>query len=241
MAQSPLLRLPVELRLKIYQFILISNLSFDCRILLWRSVGVDNFILRIGYFRRDSIMPLLLANHQIHTEAASVLYDENTFVFHISGFSNDPLAFFESLPMKYVCMLRKVYVRTGHCILGPADWHTQNNLQTLDKDPATVGESRRLLRRDIAVSTVLMKRAWPKHFDVHINSQSVVSRSGLYGFEDVKTLWRSDCRVTNSSSAWHFWKMTDLNPGSEVPRMEFRRIVWDTPSILHRSNDIATI
>lgn len=57
--------LPLELRAKIYRHILISRLDCGSHPRLWRPVGVDGGILRIGYFERDTVIPLLLVCRQM--------------------------------------------------------------------------------------------------------------------------------------------------------------------------------
>ena len=104
--------LPRELRIDIYRYFALSRLDADCPA-TFRPVGIDDHMYRIGYFPKDTVIPLLLVCRKFHEEVAAVLYGENTFAFHISGLSEGPIAFLERLSPRYIQLLTKVYIRTG--------------------------------------------------------------------------------------------------------------------------------
>lgn len=102
MSHFPFLSLPLELRIKVYRYVLVSELKYSYHPNLWRPIAADGNVFRIGYFESDTVLPLLLANHQINSEAIPVLYGENTFFLRISVFSDVPLSFLSRLPSNYL-------------------------------------------------------------------------------------------------------------------------------------------
>ena len=231
MAQQPpaILRLPVELRLKIYQYILISDRQYDQRTALWRPIGADEKIFKIGYFTRDSIMPLLLVNRQIHDEAATVLYGENTFVCQVSGFSDQPLAFLNHLPTKYLGLLRKFYVRTGCYVEGKIghDYYASEKYADMS---AVVKDYIR--HRDIVTSAQLLTNAISSKYRISVNTKSVIRCPPReYVVENIEELWGHDHAHEWSYSSWHVWKLvlTHWNDGDvDDRRFEFRRLAGDS-------------
>lgn len=217
--------------MKVYQYALVSELEYGYRPDLWRPVAVDEKVFRIGYFRKDSVLPLLLANHQIHSEAIPVLYGENTFYLRISGFSNAPLAFLNRLPSGYLPLLRKVFVRTGYHIIGPVDRYLRVSSfpNRIAAYTAQKPEVKLLLRRqDVANSVKLIKQAWPNHFNVQVNCAAVISDHGVYGLEEENgDLFGCDRKNEWVFSSWHLWKMMVVVSASAGLQFEFRRIVWD--------------
>lgn len=234
MPQFPLLGLPWELRTKIYEYALVSELEFSCHPTLWRPVAVDDKVFRIGYFRRDSVLPLLLANRQVYSEAIPVLYGKNTFFLRISGFEDTPLAFFDKLPSNHLPLLRNVFVQTGYHIRGPIDQYLR--VSTFPDRVRTYvlqkPEVKLLLRRqDIAHSAKLIEQACPDHFEIHVNCESLITHSGLYEFDEEKgDLWGCDLQNEWVFSSWHLWKMMVIKSTSHGLRFEFRRMVRDDSS-----------
>lgn len=226
MSQFPFLRLPLELRLKIYRHVLISDIVYPSRTHLWRPVAADSGIFQIGYFTQNSVIPLLLANHQIYAEAAPVLYGENIFVVHVSGLTDEPLAFFERLlERRHLRLLKKVYVRTGYYI--------REELSPWGSIPivpvAVPGDDRMMvLGRDVAISARLVRQAWPKSVDVKVDCDAVCR--GDYELEEVEDLCGMDRRSRWAYSSWHLWKMFVYVSDSGKPVIEFRRIVSNEPN-----------
>lgn len=230
MAQQPpaILRLSLELRLAIYRYILISDLKFDQRTTLWRPVGADENIFKIGYFTRDSIIPLLLVNRQIHEEAVTVLYGENTFMCHVSGFSDQPLAFLHHLPPKYLDLLRKFYVRTGYHLEGQVGPDHYASRKYADQSPVVKDYIR---QRDVVRSAQLLINAISFKCPISVNTKSIIrclSREHIV--ENIEELWGFDHAREWNYSSWHVWKLvvTDLKEGDiDEHRFEFRRLTWD--------------
>lgn len=227
--QSPaILRLSLELRLNIYRYILISDLNYDRRTALWRPIGADENIFKIGYFTRDSIMPLLLVNRQIHGEAVTVLYGENTFVCQVSGFSDQPLAFLNHLPAKYLGLFRKLYVRTGYHLEGKVGRDYYASGQYVDLAPVVKDYIR---RHDILVSAKILTNAVSSLSPISVNTKSVIRcLSRGYVAEEIEELWGYDHAHEWTYSSWHVWKLViaDWNEGdADVRRFEFRRLAWD--------------
>lgn len=226
--QSPaILRLSLELRLNIYRYILVSHLQYDRRTMLWRPIGADEKIFKIGYFTKDSVIPLLLVNRQIHDEAATVLYGENTFVCQVSGLSNQPLAFLNHLPAKYLDLVRKFYVWTGYRAEGKVD-RDHSSGKYANQAP----EVKDYIRwRDIVTSAKLLTNAMSSKHPISVNTKSVIRcPSRDYVVENIEELWGYDHAHEWSYSSWHVWKLVllDLNEGDiDNPRVEFRRLAWD--------------
>lgn len=223
-----ILRLLLELRLNIYRHILISDRQYDRRTALWRPIGADEKIFKIGYFTRDSIIPLLLVNRQIHEEAATVLYGENTFLCQVSGFSDQPLAFLNRLPPKYFDLLRKFYVRTGYLIEGKVDHNYFASGRYADQSAVVKDYIR---RRDIIISAQLLTNAISSKHPISVNPKSVIRcLSRQYVVENIEELWGHDHAYEWSYSSWHVWKLVfnELNEGDiGDSRYEFRRLAGD--------------
>lgn len=226
MAAFPFLDLPRELRNCLYRLILLSDLCFDERVSLWRPVAVDQNVFRIGYFKRDSVLPLLLVNRQIHAEAIPVLYGENTFVCHISGLVGGPLAFFSTLPPKYLRFLRKLFVRTGCFVQGSVDGYSSPSFRK-SYTSHTPNEKLLLHHQDVAISATLMKIALPPHVPMNINCDTVISCSRIYRLGNPSKLWGGDHLHEWKASSWHLWKLIVVDLGSGDLQMEFRRLVSD--------------
>lgn len=221
-----LLDLPVELRIKIYSYIVISRLDCRSHPRLWRPLGVDGGIHRIGYFDRGTVIPLLLTSHQVHDEAAAVLYGEITFAFHISGLAEGPIAFLERLHPKYIRLLRRVYIQTGYHV-DPYGFRPEPAVHDRGYVEPAAEAVKIKEARDLAVSVALMKQAWPPKYSVFINKQATVS----YSADNAQGSIPKDKANDWPASRFHLWKMFVTEPDTERPRFEFRRIKWGGPSV----------
>ena len=216
-----LFTLPLEIRKEIFRYIAISRLNCRSHPRLWRPLGVDGGIHRIGYFERDSVIPLLLTSHKVHDEVAAVLYGENTFAFHISGLAEGPIWFLEWLAPQYIRLLRKVYIRTGYHVdtygfrpyYPPFDYGlVRSNAETAQIRAA----------RNIAISVALMRQAWPKKYHVIINERTSVA----YPADEVENFLSMNGADDWPAVSYHLWKMFVTDPNASLPRLEFKRIEW---------------
>ncbi len=218
----PFVRLPVELRTKVYRCVLISRLDYGPRTNIWRPIAADNGVFKIGFFEKGTVLSILLLSRQIHAEAAIVLYGENTFIFHISGFVEGPIGFLDKLSPQYMRLLRRVYIRTGYYVCNPPDGYGTHSYAGPSGEEAVVQ-----YRRDVAISVALVRQAWPMRYNkIYVDTQSVGLRAepgiserikelrGFIGFEE----W--------SASSWYLWQMVTTEPDAEEPRREFRCIDW---------------
>ncbi|KAL6722078.1 hypothetical protein ACLMJK_001183 [Lecanora helva] len=205
-----------------------SSTRLDCRShpRLWRPLGVDGGIHRIGYFDRDTVIPLLQTSQQIHDETAAILYGENTFAFHISGLAEGPIWFLEWLPPKYIRLLRKVYIRTGYHVDTYGFRPDALDAQHAIRQPKTFSSKMRQAH-DLAVSVALMKQAWPKKYRVHINKHDTVAYAAD---EDAKFLSSRGAHEWPVSS-YHLWKMFVTDADAALPGIEFKRIEWGGPTV----------
>ena len=229
-ASCPLLHLPLELRNKIYRYLVISHLDCKSHPRLWRPLSVDRGTLRIGYFPRDTVIPLLLVCRKIHDEAAAVLYGENTFAFHVSGLADGPIAFLEWLSPKYVRLLRRVYVRTGYDV----DTYGFSNEygdrfggrgggEGGAKDVGPTAEQKRMREVcGLALSVRLMKQAWPVGYGVVVNRDEVAVYQETVDWEVGRNRRVNDWPV----GGYHLWKMFVRDEGNGEVRREFKRIEW---------------
>lgn len=217
--------LPIELRNEIYRYFVINPFVCQSHPRLWRPVGVDGGIFPIGYFNQDTVIPLLLTCHQIHDEAAAVLYGENTFAFHISELSAGPIAFLEWLAPQYVRLLRHVYIRTGYNVdtygFEPESCFLAHNYKMPSWEQKHVRAA-----RDLAISIPLIKHAWPAKYKVVINKEDTV----LYSPNVDKDIVRRQKGVDWPASTYHLWKMFVTDTETENPKREFRRIRWEERS-----------
>ena len=213
--------LPLELRKDVFRYIAISRLNCRSHPRLWRPLGVDGGIHRIGYFDRDTVIPLLLTSHRIHDEVAAVLYGENTFAFHISGLAEGPIWFLEWLPPKYIRLLRKVYIRTGYHVdtYGFRPEYPPFDHRLVESNPEA---AQLIAARNIAVSTALMRQAWPRKYNVIINERASVT----YPIDEVESLLNKHGANDWPAFSYHLWKMFVTDPSVPLPRLEFKRIEW---------------
>ena len=217
------LNLPIEIRRRIYRQIAISRIDCRSHPRLWRPLGVDGGVHRIGYFDRDTVIPLLLTSHQIHDEAAAIVYGENTFAFHISGLAEGPIWFLEWLPPKYIRLLRKVYIRTGYRV----------DTYGFRADGPIVPLTQTKMSYELAASVSLMRQAWPKRYKVTINKDATVAYPA-----DEDANFRN---IRNAhdwpASSYHLWKMFVTDSDAELPRIEFKRIEWGGPTVQNMRPD----
>lgn len=178
---------------------------------------------RIGYFPKDTVIPLLLVCRRFHEEVAAVLYGENTFTFHISGLSEGPVAFLERLSPRYVQLLTKVYIRTGYVA---ADQGLSYSVPAATAD-STGAQEKKLIdqRRQVSLSAMLVKEAWPVRYGVKVDSASYETCE----IADSPITIRDSRRI--GSGSWPYtvgqlWKMVVDNstPGETI--RSCRRIKW---------------
>ena len=220
----PFMRLPTELRTKVYRCILISRLDYGPRTNIWRPIAADDGVFKIGFFQKGTVLSILLLNRQIHAEAVIVLYGENTFVFHISGFVEGPVRFLDKLSPRYMRLLRRVYIRTGYYACNPPDRYGTYSYSGPSGEEAIVQ-----YRRDVAVSVALVKQAWPMRYNkIYVDTQSVgfCTKPGIP--ERIKELRGFIGLQEWSASSWYLWQMVTNEPDTEEPRREFRCIDWQT-------------
>ena len=228
----PFFNLPIEIRKAIYRYIAISRLDFHSHPRLWRPLGVDGGIHRIGYFDRDTVIPLLLTSHRIHDEVATVLYGENTFAFHISGLAEGPIWFLEWLAPRYIRLLRKVYIRTGYHVDTYGFREDPPAMSHRSFEPTSEAAQVKAAR-DLAVSTALMKQAWPKKYQVTINQRAKVA----YPADEEASVLCSHSVTGWPASSYHLWRLFVTDPDAILPRLEFKRIEWGNPSVKNLRGD----
>ena len=222
-----LLKLPLEVRRTIYRYIAVSRLDCHSHPRLWRPLGVDGSIHRIGYFDRDTVIPLMQTSHQIHDEVASVLYGENTFSFHISGLAEGPIRFFEWCPPRYIRLLRKVYIRTGYNVDTYGFRSQSRFMENSPIEQQSPAQKQIRTARDLAMSVKLMKQAWPAKYKVLINSRATVA----YPADELLEILRQQSAINWPASGFHLWKMFVTEVDADLPRIEFKRIEWGGPTV----------
>ena len=227
------LSLPLELRILIYRYIVISRLDCRSHPRLWRPLGVDGGISRIGYFDSDAVTPLLLTCWQVHEEAVTVLYGENTFAFHISGLEPGPVFFLAWLAPRYVKLLRRVYIRTGYHAdtqsFHPGFLHATSVTAT-EPPPRRIKDK---AAHDLAVSVALMKQAWPVKYDVFVNTHATIA----YSEDEVASLLNQGNTFGWPASSYYLWKMIVTERPAKTPRFEFMRIEWGSPCVKNLKAD----
>ena len=221
-----LFNLPIEVRKQIFRYIAISRLDCHSHPRLWRPLGVDGGIHRIGYFDRDTIIPLMLTSHRFHDEVAAVLYGENTFAFHISGLAEGPIWFLAWLAPRYIYLLRRVFIRTGHHVdtygFRPDVPHMGQRYLDISQQI-----SQQRTKRDLAISVALIKQAWPSKYKVKVDIHATVSYSAEQ-FIDIHE-W--------PLPSYHLWKMFVLESDKEIPSIEFKRVEWGSPCVKNLKSD----
>ena len=220
---SGFLSLPRELRDAILRHIAISRLDCAFCPATWRPVSVDEHIYKIGYFAKDAVIPIMLACQQLHEEVASILYGENTFTFHISGLISGPIAFVEQLSPLYAQLIAKAYVRTGYLA---ADQGLSYSVPAGIVDSTQSAEQKAIARRrEIAISTALVKEAWPARYNVHVD----IERCEVLEISDSATTIKDTRQI--QCGRWpytvgHLWRMVVEQPTTGEAQKVFRRIRW---------------
>lgn len=253
---SHLLRVPLEVRYQIYRNILVSNLYESLRCSIYRPLGIDEDVFKIGYFKKDSVIPLLLANRQIYNEAIGILYGENVFVFHVSGLRDCPIAFLDRIARRFIHLLRHVYVRTGFSFMTStpieADGHIvlHEGLKIPYRPPCScvISHSSSVPLRppfglDEDLSQSLLS-SWVQTSATQLNDALPIQLEASVNTKDVVEL-RADCNICDLSdvishyprvSAGDFfftplWKMVCIAAEGDEPDREFRRIKWYKPEV----------
>ena len=209
----------IELRKKIYRFFCISNVDHTSHPRLWRPTGNDQSRGKIGYFERDTVIPLLSVCRQIHDELTPVLYGENVFAFHVSLLSQGPILFFSWLAPRYVRLLRRVYIRSGFEVdtydMDCMDDRTRQSNQIHDWELADQKAATNLV-----ASTALVKQAWPRRYDVWVN----MTDTCVYSKQDNLGIWMRSEANDWPARSYHLWKMIVADDDGEGFRPEFRRV-----------------
>ena len=227
---SAFFKLPPELRNHIYRFFVKSPLFCHSRCQIYRPVCVDNVIFKIGYFMRDTVLPLLLTCHRIHEEASSILYSENVFILHASSLSLGTLALFDLLSQRYLRLMRKVYILTecfsswslqlSHRLRLPEHGDKQMDRAQLLERGKAICESELEACNTMARSSLSTKYG----FSVNCDDTFPMPVNGSLGRlqRDLKDVgegewWSSRCQL---------WKMIPVELDGSKTRQEFRRVVW---------------
>ena len=221
-ASTNFMSLPRELRIDIYRYFALSRLDADCPA-TFRPVGIDDHMYRIGYFPKDTVIPLLLVCRKFHEEVAAVLYGENTFAFHISGLSEGPIAFLERLSPRYVQLLTKVYIRTGYVA---ADQGLSYSVPAATADSTGAQEKRLVDRRyQVDLSAMLVEKAWPARYGVKVDRANYETCE----IADSPITIRDSRRIGNGSwpyTVGQLWKVVvDNSTSGEIIR-SCQRIKW---------------
>lgn len=231
---APFFRLPIELRNAIYRLLVVSPLSDAADRQWYRPLCVDHVIFNVGYFRRDSVLPLLRTCHQIHTEATRILYGENAFVFHYSSIANAPLPFFSLLPSQYLRLMRKAYLFTEYILPWPMQPSNQldldfGNVDELDRQHS-LERKNTILKIELEGSKMVARKALPagSGFVVNSHDTTTMAAPGLHGKlhnprakAGSEQWWSASCQL---------WKMVPIASADSTCRQEFRRVVWTDTS-----------
>ncbi|KAL9595759.1 MAG: hypothetical protein Q9219_006257 [cf. Caloplaca sp. 3 TL-2023] len=220
--------LPLELRNNIYRYLVISPLSQASHCQLYRPLCVDDVIFRIGYFEKDTVMPLLLTCRQMHVEASMVLYRENVFIFHASSLVPRPLPILDLLPQRYLRSMRKVYLFTEFHFVNPS--RPVKLPQVLTDPIESLGETQLSKRRQLMQQVKLQGSkivaqaaiSGKSGFFVNVNDTVAVTTEGALGRlnHDLESVsWSSSCEM---------WKMVLVESEGMNFRQEFRRVIWIT-------------
>lgn len=184
---------------------------------------MDEVIFRIGYFKRDTVLPLLLTCRQIHIEASSILYSENIFVFHVSNLADDQVPFLDLLSPGYLRCIRNAYLRTEYLLPWP--------LEAYKDTPATSGDSSSMSDRDEALARLELEgskkiatRAVPVWSGFIVNCEDTVEASTGDWIWTLQRDPTADCTDTSWPSSCQLWKMIMVDCSKVGIRQEFRRI-----------------
>ena len=229
--RPPFLSLPIELRNDIYRFFVVSRLSTPLHLAVLRPICFDDAMVKIGYFERDAVLPLMLTCRQIHNEASSVLYAENDFIINISSLAEHPIRFFELSPW-YLRSVRKAYLRTK--ILrspSPTPIEAFSTLPAIQgpADQSVLGETTHRSLSDslyeIRQSNMLVRQAASAKTGFLVDCETTIDLPAA-GW-----LWRLErdpeqLRLDESrSSSCQLWKML-VESHDTGTRQVFRRIRW---------------
>ena len=246
-------RLPIEIRYQIFRYFALSPLSKpSTSLILPRPLVCDGQVIPVGYFARETVLPLLLTCHFIHDDVAAILYGENRFIFHISGLNIEHLwclddrARHRALGLhifseKYWPLVRNLWVWTGYAILDKCffEEHTRSKLnherertemsQAHPKSRAIVCErfiSSWMTARDLMVG------AWPKERGVTVNTMDVVEsqlrEDGKHRERHGDLSWSGDARSNWPASVVQAWELVIIEAEDKEYRREFRRCSWES-------------
>lgn len=255
-SSSHLLRVPLEVRYQIYRYILVSNLFESSRCSIYRPLGIDDNIFKIGYFKKDSVIPLLLVNRQIYNEAVGILYGENVFVFHVSGLRDCPIAFLDRIARRFIRLLRHVFVRTGFSVVTSNPFEADRQIVLNEglmipyKTPCScvlsysrsvpphppfgLGEdfSQSLLDSWVQTSATQLNDALPVQLEASVNTKDVIELRADCNICDLSDVISHYPRVSVGEFFFTpLWKMVCIAAEGDEPDREFRRIKWYKPKV----------
>lgn len=215
------MHLPAEICYDIFRYIAVSTCNQLLSPALWRPVAVDKHISRIGYFKKDEIIPLLLVCRKFHQEIAAVLYGENRFAFHVSGLSDEPIAFLEHLSPLYIQMLKKVIIRTGYIA---AETDVGFPIPAASGSIAKSATQDAWFRqRELAVSIALLRQAWPARYHVKVDTENLeVCEIPYSAFGVLDRL--NTTKHRGQTTVGYVWQM--VIDRSTSGQRTFRRIDW---------------
>ncbi|KAL8869757.1 MAG: hypothetical protein Q9174_004032 [Haloplaca sp. 1 TL-2023] len=227
-------RLPLELREPIYRHLVVSPLSSSTHISLRRPLCVDGTTYKIGYFPRDTVIPLLLTCHQIHAEATKLLYGENVFIFQVSNLTSAPTITLDIFPRRYLALMKHVYLRTNFFLPSP--------LMPSEKVSPSLANMEEPRRRQIIAtqmeyakletegSKMLAQAAvtWQSGFSVNVKQTiEMPFRDRYYHMGDESEEAKLEEWESNSCQ---LWKLVLTTGEDDDAQQEFRRIVWSRDS-----------
>ncbi|KAL9008636.1 MAG: hypothetical protein Q9173_006258 [Seirophora scorigena] len=227
-------RLPVELRNAIYRLLVVAPLSEATNSRLYRPLCVDHVVFNLGYFKRDSLLPLLRTCHQIHVEASSVLYGENVFVFHFSSIADAPLPFFSLLPSRYLRLMKKAYLFTEYFLPWPMQPSNQldldlGNIDEVDRH-RSLERRRTILKIELEGSKMVARKALPARSGFSVNFHDTIEMAA----PDMHGRLQNARLKANKDEWWstshQLWKMVMIESADSTCRQEFRRVVWTDKS-----------
>lgn len=172
-----------------------------------------------------------------------MLYGENVFAFHISGLDvgkngkGSAIAWLDQLPRRYGRLLRKVFVRTGYAVHTPifrfGRWDVERGNEGSRQICIAPRDLQLKEKHDLAVSIALMKQAWPKKYNIHINKAITVS----YPADEMIALMNGNGGGAWPASTFHLWKLFVMDTDAETTRFEMRRVEWGSACVKNLGAD----
>ncbi|KAL8948101.1 MAG: hypothetical protein Q9222_005680 [Ikaeria aurantiellina] len=225
-------RLPLEIRNIVYSYFVASPVLQDPRLSLHRPFCVDDKVFRIGYFKNNTILPLLLVCQQMYVEVASLFYEENTFCFHISNLTSSHLSFFDKASPNTLQLLKNAYLRTQFFPLWPVGGskhlHLPPPLEKGERNAAIIAARRQhVLAMELEGAKLVAEAALPASCAISINCHDTITLP-VHGnmWQPQRETGRGEMEEWGSSSC-HLWKLVLVKDSSGyILNREFRRIEW---------------